>query len=327
MRVVFCKPALTLDEQIQKLAARGLVIDNQELVRERLGSIGYYRLSAYALPFQLHVEGKPFVSGTHFEDILRVYEFDRKLRLLVMDALERIEVSVRANLVNATSLAHGPHWYMNPSFFRSGHARNYDFDHEKFLRQIEKSIKVHVDPYGKHILNGGMPEVFIKHYYKTYDSPELPPFWMVAETLSIGSLSTIFSALAEDGIRSGIASSFSVHERSLSAWMEAFTYLRNLCAHHCRLWNRVFSIMPMIVKGRMQSLLAQPYYDTDPDASSRNNRFFRFSVVLFYMLSVAEPGTHWNERVRKLIDDNPFIDTRAMGFPDDWRGCPMWKCS
>jgi abortive infection bacteriophage resistance protein len=114
----FNKPPLSLPDQLQLLISRGLTVSDQAEASHYLTYIGYYRLSGYALPFQKGGSGADrhdFKPGTTFTQILERYVFDRRLRLLVMDAVERIEVAIRAALSNAIAPQHGAHWYLNPS--------------------------------------------------------------------------------------------------------------------------------------------------------------------------------------------------------------------
>src|ERR1041384_4203577 len=95
----FTKPALSLDEQLDLLAKRGLKIEDRAWAKGHLRRIGYYRLSAYGLPLQYNDPARLplhlFKPGSSFGLIIRLYEFDRHLRLMTFDAVERIEIAVR----------------------------------------------------------------------------------------------------------------------------------------------------------------------------------------------------------------------------------------
>src|ERR1043165_4000504 len=119
--IKFNKPALSLNHQLQKWQSRGLNIADLAKATHFLKVIGYYRFSAYALPFQdgSHPD-KHFKFGTDFEQILSLYVFDRELRLLTLDAIERIEVAVRAGIINQMCINHGPNWFMDAKNFVSG---------------------------------------------------------------------------------------------------------------------------------------------------------------------------------------------------------------
>ena len=110
----FAKPPLPLPQQLAKWQSRGLVVNDAAKALHYLRFIGYYRFSAYTLPFQNPAHhDKHFKPATTFERVLSLYVFDRELRLVVMDAIERVEVAVRSCVVNELCLRHGAHWFMD----------------------------------------------------------------------------------------------------------------------------------------------------------------------------------------------------------------------
>lgn len=120
----FTKQALTIQEQVEQWVGRGLEVPNRTKAEHFLSVISYYRLSAYSLPFQLGSNDHRFRQGTTFDDILNLYSFDRELRLLVMDAIERLEVALRTQITNHMSVTYGPHWYLNSVLFNAGYKHN-----------------------------------------------------------------------------------------------------------------------------------------------------------------------------------------------------------
>ena len=207
----FSKPAQSLPDQLRSMTARGLVVLDSAQAQHYLAHIGYYRLSAYALPFQDRTfAGHPFKPGTTFSQILNLYRFDRELRILVIDAIERVEVSVRAQIVNTMCVNHGPHWFMDPAYFRAG------FNLSRFIEKIEDDFGVKTDSGGNKIPpTKPHSEAFISHYYSKYGDPYLPPFWMVAETLTLGSLSILYQGIRDNSTRNIIAQPYGVNESVL----------------------------------------------------------------------------------------------------------------
>ena len=302
----FAKPALNVPQQLQKLQSRGLEVSNTAEAEHYLRFIGYYRLSAYALPLQHHDQpDKPFKLGTSFDSILNLYRFDRELRLLVMDAVERIEVAASSVIVNEMCVRHGPHWFMDAAHFNPASRR---FRHHELLNRIDKEFSI---PSGGS--NPARPhhEVFINHYFSKYTAPYLPPAWMVAETLTLGTWSQIFENLRVTSERKQIAAHFGVDEQILRNWLHALTYLRNLCAHHARLWNRQTVIKITIAK-RHQSFL------------TTNDRFYAFAVVIHDLMQRIAPQSGWHQRLEKLLLAHPFVDPAAMGFPVGWADEVFW---
>jgi abortive infection bacteriophage resistance protein len=292
----FSKPALTVEQQVDLLVSRGLKISDQDRANHYLRFIGYYRLSAYCIPFQYSVNdaGKHnFRADTSFEQILELYIFDRKLRLLVMDAVERIEVAVRAAISNVASVNHGSHWFLSKEFFET------NFDHLSFLEKLKKDISTN------------RSETFIQHYKNNYGDPELPPSWMIFEMLSLGTVSLIYKFLKSE-LKKEIASIFSVHYSILESWLHTLSYLRNLCAHHSRLWNRTFTIKPKILKE------CRTYI-------SQNNKFFAQTFVIVRLLRKISQDSHWEERLDHLLKEYSAIDASMMGFPKEWLPLPIWE--
>jgi len=303
----YTKPAISLAGQLAKMKARGLVVPDDAIALDRLAHLGYYRLSAYSLPFLEPPDRTVFKTATSFDQILRLYSFDRELRLLVIDAIERIEVAARARMVHETCCSLGAHWFMDPANYRSG------FDHARFTKKVEDAVNIRIDwRTGHKIYPTNHSEVFIGHYYRKYGDPDLPPFWMTAEVLTLGTLSFIFKQLRSNPLRSQIASGFSVPENIFVGWLHAIAHLRNVCAHHGRLWNRSFSIKPPITR-RHRPLVSSP------------DRFYAHAVVLMDMLRHADAETQWQVGLKKLLAVYPEIDTTAMGFPTNWEQEPLWK--
>lgn len=310
----FVKLPLTITDLRQRWEKRGLSVPIPADAEHYLLFIGYYRLSAYALPLQDKAPGpvsgldKPFKPGKEFNDILNLYRFDRELRILFMDAIERIEVAVRSAIVNEMSILHGSHWFMDAAHFNPSARR---FRHHRLMDKIDKEL--HIDSSSK---TPGKPhhEVFINHYYKTYTNPYLPPAWMVAETLTLGAWSVIFENLRQTKERKQIARHLKTDEQVLRNWLHALTYLRNLCAHHARLWNRQFVIKPMIAN-RHRSFVAS------------NDRCYAMAVVVEDLLRTIAPGTSWAIRLRDLLAAHPFVDPGAMGFPKAWESESFWNFS
>jgi abortive infection bacteriophage resistance protein len=300
----FAKPPLSIPDQLVKLEARGLQIVDRAAAEHSLRYTGYYRLSAYALTFQDCAQPeKPFRPGTTFDDLISVYCFDRELRLLVLDAIERVEVALRSVLNNEMAVRHGPHWFMNVRHFALR------FDHARFIADIEAELRIDVA--------GQLPaqphqEVFINHYYTKYGDPYLPPSWMVIETLSLGALSRIITNLNLGVERIAIAQSFGTDEFVLRGWFHVLSYVRNLSAHHSRLWNRQLVIKFRQVARRHQSFL------------TTTDRFYAVAVVLYDLLQHVAPGTQWHIRLRDLIARHPILPLGAMGFPANWQQVPFW---
>lgn len=296
----FAKPPLSFDQQIDLLLRRGLEIPNRDRARHYLAHINYYRLRAYWVPYEKPVgkDDHGFEEGATFDDVLGLYIFDRQLRLLLLDAIERVEVSLRTRWAYVLAVKHGPHAYRNPSLFRD--AATYKHCMDGLKAEIDRSH-----------------ETFIEHYKKTYDDPPLPPIWAVCEVMSLGQLSRWFDNLKQHADQKEIAAPFGLDAKLLRSFMHHLTHVRNLCAHHNRVWNRRFTFTMRIPRN--------PSYIVAWFNPPQDRKLYNTLVMLGYLLRVISPDSKWISHVRALISAHPQADPIAMGFPEDWVYLPIWK--
>jgi len=301
----YSKPPLSIDEQAARLIQRGLVCENPERLKHYLTHIGYYRLSAYWLSFELspvepNRRNHNFEAGTTFDRVLDLYDFDRKLRLLVMNAIERIEVAVRTRWADAMAMRHGPHAYMNSELFKD------PWQHQRDLaalsREIEKSS-----------------EVFIKHYLNQYSKPFLPPIWATVEMMSFGQLSYWFSNTSDTEIKKEIMRSLKLPTiEVLEKVLHTLTPVRNTAAHHGRLWNRQFPMTLPEIKRLRERVVPN-------NAPNRlGHRIFNYLVIIEYLKSVINPTGQWKDQLMSLLETVSACDLQAMGFPGDWLERGPW---
>ena len=304
----------TYTEQITLLKKRGLIISDEDRAHRYLQQISYFRLSAYFLPYQ-QIKDK-FNKGTNFDLILDNYKFDRELRLLVFDCIERVEIAIRAQMIYV--LAHNynsSHWQDIPEVFTTPYT-NRRGDQVNVYEEVQNIIRLNCQ--SKH------PEVFIKHYKDKYDTPQNPPSWMFMELLTIGELSRLYIGLKQNKDRQDIANFFALHHTVFASWLHTLTYVRNICAHHSRLWNREFAIKPDILIKSKKMWIA-PLFDN-------NQRTFYFLCTLKYLLWAANPNNHLSRKIDSLFKKYPNIPVRFMGIPSDkdgvlaeWRKEALWK--
>lgn len=301
MTVPYTKPAIPFLEQLNKLVARGLVIPDQAQALVKLESTGYYRLSGYCYPFRVRdAHGQAlnqFVPNTSWDQVITLYEFDRHLRLLVLDAIERVEVAIRTQLTYHFSCAHGAFGHTDAANFHP------KFDHAAWLADAEKETDRSGDK-------------FIDHYKFKYEGFPTIPLWMLTEVLSLGSLSRLYRGL-NHGDKLPVSTYFNTHHKRLADWLHTLTYIRNVCAHHSRLWNRELSIRPDKVK----DILWQP------PSTPRNDRIFYVLLILRYLQFSSGNGYEWVNEVNILL--SPISDSAqwraAMGIPDNWQTHPIWN--
>lgn len=299
-REIFSKRPLAVGDQIELLEARGLHIPDRERAARYLRFIGYYRLAVYSRPYQIGDDsGHAFRLGVSFDDILSLYVFDRQLRLLMMDAVERIEVAFRTVLNDHMSLKYGHQWYTESRHFQRA---NKDFDHLQFIRIVQKET-------GYNGIKAGSP-VFCKSYYKKYCEPVLPPSWMVAEVLPIGAWSRVYSVLTQAEDRKAVSNSFRVRYELFGSWIHAVSYVRNVCAHHSLLWNAVFTVKPKL-KGEFGFV-------------ERGDKFYAQAAVIQFLLKSISQQSMWGRRLKNHLEKCPLPYVEHMGFPEDWFNQELW---
>ena len=301
MKPTFAKPAITISDQIDKLVDRGMIVADRALAEHSLQHISYYRLSAYWLPFE-HPKGQPgprFRTGTTFADVLALYEFDRKLRLLALDAIERIEVAVRGSWAYQLALLGGPFGYVDPVLYRA--PQTFTKNCNTLDREVFRS-----------------KDTFILHYKAKYSGPARPPVWMAAELLSFGALSQWYAALKLPKIRQSIADVFDIDERIFVAFVHQLTVVRNICAHHNRLWNRQLDV-GFALPEKQPIALAAAMNRTMP------RRIYNSFAMTNHLLARAEPENDWGDRLKRLMATLPAGRSAEMGFPDDWQDLELWE--
>jgi abortive infection bacteriophage resistance protein len=293
------KPPFTFEDQADLLLSRGLQADKNILIT-RLQAVNYYRLSAYLYSFK-QKSSDAYRDNTTLDRIWSYYTFDRQLRLLVMDAIERIEVAVRTQLVYQFSHKHGPFGYLKQSFFPK-------LDGDRYKRWID-DMKDEI---------ARSRETFIEHFREKYgDCHEMPPIWILCEVMSFGKMLTLFNGV-DDDIRRMIARRYGVEDRILQSWLGALNVIRNICAHHGRLWNRELGFKPFIP-------LKQKYPKWHDPFSIPNSRIFAILTILRYLLKEVAPTSKWERRFQDLLGRYPEIPLTAMGFPQHWKTHAIWR--
>lgn len=280
-----------------------MIISDEATARYWLSHVSYYRLSAYWLFFENpkdHI-GLRFKPETTFPRVTALYDFDRILRRLVMRGTEHVEVALRGSWAYQLShVGHG-HSYLDASLYRN--RKEFHENLSKLAADVGKSR-----------------ETYIHHYRDTYDTPALPPAWMVAEMMSFGQLSRWFSNLEERSLRNKIARPLGLPETVLVPLVRHITDIRNTCAHHGRLWNRGFRLPPRLAE--KPAILAQSLEQSEKQAGLR--LYNGLTMIAFVVRNVA-PDSTWRDDLRNHLVNHPERALGEMGFPDDWQDRPIWN--
>jgi len=306
-KVPYSKPPLNYNDQLQQLKSRGLNIANEPKVLHLLEVISYYRLSGYWYPLLIDKHNHQFKPNSSFETAFNIYKFDRELRLLILRELEKIEVAIRSKMIYILSQSKGTFWYIASSNFSNP------------IKHADTLSKIGIE-YGR------SDEEFIMAFKDKY-SDSLPPSWMMLEVSSFGVLSGLYSNLNPGRDKRNIANYFGLNDRTLSSWLHSIVYLRNICAHHTRLWNREMRIQPIIPNAPHQTFLNQTTYshpETGNQLPLNNKTYFILSMIL-YLMNTINPKHNIKSKLNDLLSKYSNIDTRAMGFPINWTNEPLWK--
>lgn len=304
-RTDYTKKPLTLDEQVARLKQRGLVFDDESEAIAYLFNISYYRLRAYTYPFQENGEGVEHNftrKDIHFKDIIDLYYFDRRLRSLIFNAIEKIEVAVRTKIIQIyAESTHNSHWYDNESLYR--------FDYEDIMKHIEADVN-------------RSNEDFIKHYNSKYNNPPMPPSWMALEVVSFATLSRLFKSLKSDSHKKYITEQFGLKKVAiLENWLHAISNLRNCCAHHSRVWNRRFMVSVILPYDTLY-----PFMDRMTIKQIHTNKLFAVLSCVVYILDIISPGSYFKRNLKELLkSDCRLLDLKDMGFPKYWQSLSVWR--
>ena len=277
------KPPATYDEQIIKLISRGCIIIDKEKCKEVLSQVNYYRLSAYFLPFKKSDE--TYVEGIKFDTIYQIYEFDRKMRLILFSAIEEIEVYLRAVLAYHHAHKYGTLGYLDHKNYYPKHR------HTEFISKLETEKQKRIK------------EPFVQHHIGKYGGNF--PIWVMIELFTFGTLSHFYADLPVADQKYISRNFFSAHEKTIASWLKCCTDLRNFCAHFGRLYYRNFTSIPKGINNL-----------------SINNERSLFAMIMV-LRGLYTKSTKWDKeiytQIRALINEyQDSIQLEYIGFPNDW---------
>ncbi|ROP66301.1 abortive infection bacteriophage resistance protein [Curtobacterium sp. ZW137] len=296
------KPFRSYEQQLDQLLDRGLIVDDPEQALAWLARVNYYRLSGYWYPFRRAEDGRrldEFRHGAAFTDVIALYEFDERLRTAVFAALAPVELSVRAHLGHALgrldAAAHLAPEILGP-LARKGDA------YPVWRRKFELSVS-------------SSREEFVEHHRTRYGG--VLPVWAAVEVLDWGALVRLFE-FAPPVVQHAVATEYSLRAPQLTSWLRALNTVRNACAHHGRLFNRVYSKRPKLPPvGSDRSL--------DFAAASMNRTFGQLTLVQFLR---NEQGVGPSRLMSRVIESHPdvrFVSPAVIGTRDGWQDLPLWR--
>jgi abortive infection bacteriophage resistance protein len=313
------KPYLNVGDQLALLKARGMGVTDDAKASAYLERIGYYRLSGYWYPFRVSrlsngvtQVGDNFRPGTTFAHVIDLYVFDKKLRLLFLDAIERIEVSLRVDI--ALHLGSSDPWaHRNPSLlhprFQTINPRSGLSEHQAWLNRLdEQAVRSN--------------EEFAHHFSRKYSDPL--PLWMAIELWDFGMLSSFLKAMTHAD-QTALSAKYGIPRAELlTSWARSINHIRNICAHHSRLWNRSPADQPAMP--RMNEIPMLEHVRTD---SFGRTRLYAVAAIAQYFLRIINPTATWKGRLGQLLATFPQLpaglSVSRTGFPADWQQLDLWR--
>jgi abortive infection bacteriophage resistance protein len=298
----------TFEEQLELLKSRGLSVSNDNYALLKLRHINYYRLSAYFLPLQYPKAAEMkdhFLPGTAFEVVLEHYYFDTQLRKIIFEAIERIEIYFRTQIAYHHSKKYGPFGYLSHENLKC------DAD---FFTKLQTAIREEKDR---------SSETFIAHFKAKYDTTDLP-IWAMVEVVSMSTLSRLYAALHTKEQQAVIQPLKGITKDVFHSWFHALTVIRNICAHHARLWNKTLGVKFEVPK---KVLLFRQILATDDKGNTRflNDKVFFALSVIVYILDAIGEELDFRNNILELVVAHPTIDLKAMGFPEEWQNFGLWQ--
>lgn len=307
-------PPTDLDEQIDILKHRKMSFENEERARKYIRYIGYQRLSWYwSLFYASKEKGKEhFREGLTFEEILSAYIFDRKLRMLFLEASERIELCLKTLLSDIMSVkTKSSNWYLDARFFntktdhyyKNGEKQKEVVNHGTFMNDIDEELK-----------RNKIKESNLKSFKSIYNTPIHS--WDLFQNITFGKFSRFVELIKGDEAKD-FYNLFSLPKAVFDNWVECIVTVRNICAHYKLFCFRSFSNKP-------KSLLRSDKRKIEIIFNNSNNDKFAAQFYIFsYFMYKISPTSSWVRRVTKEIHEaskeTALISFPSLGFPEDWQ--------
>lgn len=281
---IVLKPPTSFKEQVEIFKSRGLIVEDESFACDVLSKVNYYRFSAYLLPFR-DASGTQFMEGTNFNQIHRTYEFDQRLRNLILSAIEPIEILLRTQIAHYHAHKYGAEGYIDPGNFEN------TVRHERFIKEFNDAI----------IKN--QKALFVMHHFKNYGGHF--PVWVAVELFSFGMLSKFYANMKHDDKKRIAKTIFLTGPQHLRSWLVCITDLRNRCAHYMRLYYHNFVTYPKLPRG---------------EYTTGSRRVFDIIYVMKYLYLDQDKWKNGFVRTLESIisqyDDD--INLEYIGFPDNW---------
>ncbi|WP_404909737.1 Abi family protein [Paenochrobactrum sp. BZR 201-1] len=314
------KPFKSYADLCTLLEARGMTTANRNRMERKLAQVGYYRLSGFWYPCRrfkvddygqtviCNVTNAPlrdddFTENTTFEKVFDLYLFDKKLRIALLDAIERIEVQVRSIIAHEMGY-HDPLAYQNSSFINPKQTKN-------FIKKDGSIGNIYSDWIARQNSQVGRSKEDYILWHRS--NGIVMPFWVVIEAWDLGTISKYFEILKASH-QNRICRRLNISSpKILVSWLKEINILRNRCAHHARVWNQRQSSALVVPNG-------DPYFQKISLTTDGLNRIYGMIAVIWYLVRQIGPNSHWLLEVADIVNKKPDIPTcpfSSMGLPDE----------
>lgn len=285
MKTSYSKTPITIEQQVQLLKERGLIVRNDDECAHFLRNVSYYRLGWYCKDHQ-DPKSDHFRQGVTFEKIKTIYITDQRLRNLIAESVDRIEVALRSMLVNESCC------YFNDAFWHI--SNNYI---QKIIVEKLKISKGYTCPF--------------THYNDKYRTDANKnneyPFWLISEFLFFSEMSLVYANELKkyNAVRKAIAKEFGLKPFHLAKCLHSLSILRNAVAHHDKIYKRVFPFSAKID--------GFEWVKTENEPFVKYNFFINHYYIIDHLLSIIHPNNSWRSRVDDLLFEDTSIAYR-YGF-------------
>ena len=295
----------TYNEQIDILVRRGMDIEDRDEATFLLQQVSYYRLSGYCYPFREFKNSSradTFFPGTRWRDVVDLYRFDSRLRTATFTALTPIELAIRAHLGHELGSL-DPLIHLDPKKLGvtvdTPKEKKYNSWRKRYDRELESSR-----------------EDFVKHHKQKYGGKL--PVWAATEIMDWGSLTYLYE-LSPTSVQNTISSQCDLTAPQLRSWLKALNIVRNICAHHGRLFNRVHAISPKL-----------PAQGTHTDLDCINTDWKRtFGQLTLVQLLLDRLNVGNKKLLPTVVQSFPevqIVPISHMGAPDNWQtASKLWS--
>lgn len=315
------KPFKSVDDQIAILQDRGMEICDDEFARRALREIGYYRLSGYSYPYravqaETGLLSDNFIEGTTIEKVVKLYRFDQELRAVTGLQLAKIEIVLRVMISHELGRV-DPYIHLSPhklgkKAWDKANARSTE-QYAMWLEQYSIAVVLSNDD-------------SVVHYKKKYDA--ILPVWVAVHVLDWGSLRMLYD-FARDEQRIAVANQLNISESQFSSWLLCLNDVRNVCAHHGRLYSRTFPKSPMLTGEDHELGFLRRFVLDDAKEGNRKEKkgkcFAQFTIIQYLLSKMNLEGINDLPHLLHKFPEVSPVSVKDLGVPENWEELPLWN--